>query len=102
VSPIPGIERECLRGALRADRQIGMSGSSPRRKSAHLERILRSYARHYNHHRPHQEVAQELPAPDTRSPQLTTTSSQPVDTHPSRLRRHDRLGGLIHEYDLAA
>jgi hypothetical protein len=31
---------------------------------AHRERILRSYARHYNGHRPHQGIAHEVPAPE--------------------------------------
>jgi hypothetical protein len=28
----------------------------------HLERVLRSYASHYNGHRPHQGLSQEIPA----------------------------------------
>jgi transposase InsO family protein len=72
---------------------------------AHLERILRSYARHYNGHRPHQEIAQEIPASE--SPALLRvvpiSASRPHHRqHPGRIRRHDRLGGLIHEYELAA
>ena len=31
----------------------------------HLERILRTYARHYNRHRPHQGLAQETPIAPT-------------------------------------
>jgi transposase InsO family protein len=65
----------------------------------HLERILWSYASHYNGHRPHQGLSQEIPA--SRSPQLTTTS-QLVNTHARHVRRRDRLGGLIHEYEVAA
>jgi transposase InsO family protein len=72
---------------------------------AHLERILRSYGRHYNEHRPHQGIAQEVPAPERR----VSLQVRPSDgrhrhhrRHPSRMRRHDRLGGLIHEYELAA
>jgi putative transposase len=49
----------------------------------HLERILCSYARHYNGHRPHQGISQEITAP-----------KQPSS--------RDRLGGLIHEYEVAA
>jgi putative transposase len=68
----------------------------------HLERILRSYAEHYNDQRPHQGLSQEVPAPRSRSSPLATSSSQPVDLHPRHVRRRDRLGGLIHEYELAA
>jgi transposase InsO family protein len=73
----------------------------------HLERILRSYARHYNGHRPHQGLSQEIPAPE-RTPRLSAiedSSDSPyrwLRDRPVRLRRHDRLGGLIHEYELAA
>ena len=73
---------------------------------AHLERVLRSYARHYNGHRPHQGIAQAIPAPDeTASVALVPTivSRHPRYRHrPPRIRRRDRLGGLIHEYELAA
>jgi putative transposase len=68
----------------------------------HLERVLRSYARHYNHRRPHQGLSQGIPALDTRSPQIAAMTSQPVGSRPRRVRRHDRLGGLIHEYEVAA
>jgi transposase InsO family protein len=35
---------------------------------AHLERVLRSCACHYNGHRPHQGLSQEIPAMENRSP----------------------------------
>ncbi len=70
--------------------------------AGHLERILQNYARHYNSQCSHQGLSQEVPAPRSRSSQLATSSSQPVDLHPRRVRRHDRLEGLIHEYELAA
>jgi transposase InsO family protein len=70
---------------------------------AHLERILRSYARHYNGHRPHQGIAQEIPAPEKNAPlQVLPTSHSRHQHQTRRIRRHDRLGGLIHEYELAA
>ncbi len=70
---------------------------------AHLEHILRSYARHYNGHRPHQGIAQEIPAPEKDAPlQVLPTSCSRHRHQPRRIRRHDRLGGLIHEYELAA
>ncbi len=72
---------------------------------AHLERILRSYARHYNGHRPHQGISQMIPAREHTVPLLV--AANPVSRHahlphhPSQIRRRDRLGGLIHEYELA-
>jgi putative transposase len=72
----------------------------------HLERILSGYARHYNGHRPHQGLAQEIPAPERAVPlQVVRTSDSRYRHHrrrPARICRHDRLGGLIHEYELAA
>jgi transposase InsO family protein len=62
---------------------------------AHLERVLRGYARRYNGHRPHQGLAQEMvPTIDSRH--------RHHRHRPPRIRRRDRLGGLIHEYELAA
>ena len=65
----------------------------------HLERVLRSYARHYNQHRPHQGISQEIPVPTSHSPLMSVTAGQ---SQPRHIRRRDRLGGLIHEYELAA
>jgi putative transposase len=69
----------------------------------HLERILQSYARHYNGHRPHQGLSQEIPVPRSQPPLLAT---KPVrhraHQQPRHVRRRDRLGGLIHEYEVAA
>ena len=68
----------------------------------HLEHILRAYARHYNQHRPHQGISQGIPAP-TLQPSLTSaTGGQNPQSQPCHIRRRDRLGGLIHEYELAA
>ena len=68
----------------------------------HLERILHSYARHYNGHRPHQGLSQEIPAPTLPSFVSAATSVQPSHFDRLHVRRRDRLGGLIHEYELAA
>ena len=60
----------------------------------HLGRVLRTYANHYNQQRPHRGL--DLKAPEagpTRSPEVARCSS---------IRRRDRLGGLIHEYGVAA
>jgi hypothetical protein len=60
----------------------------------HLRQVLREYETHHNAHRPHRALAQaaplrELPAPVT-------------DLDSFRVRRHDRVSGVIHEYTLAA
>jgi transposase InsO family protein len=68
----------------------------------HLERILRDYARHYNRHRPHQGISQEIPARTPSSSPMAVAPEQPPHLHFLHLRRRDRLGGLIHEYELAA
>ncbi len=60
-----------------------------------LERVLREYFDYYNRERPHRAL--ELRAPDA--------SAKVVPLRPPSqiaVRRCDRLGGLIHEYALAA
>ena len=47
---------------------------------AHLERVLRSYARHYNGHRPHQGIAQEIPWCGKRLPPWRWCPPLTVDT----------------------
>lgn len=61
----------------------------------HLERVLRVYGKHYNEHRPHRAL--ELAPPDG-------ANAAAVDHTPEApaVRRHDLLGGLIHEYQHAA
>jgi putative transposase len=62
----------------------------------HLEAVLSEYVQHYNSHRPHRSLNQRSPsAPDT-------TRGFIDDVKLARLRRTDRLGGLIHEYRMAA
>ena len=78
---VGSVRRECL------DRILILSGS-------HLERVLREYVAHYNTHRPHRALQQQPPIP----------KPIPIRTPPdeARVRRRDRLGGLLHEYELAA
>ncbi len=64
----------------------------------HLERILRSYARHYNGFRPHQGLSQQIPAPALPFSVLAA----PSRSHQQLIHRRDRLGGLIDEYERAA
>jgi putative transposase len=62
----------------------------------HLEVVLAEYVEHYNSHRPHRSLSQ-------RSPSATDTPPAPLeDFDHTRLRRTDRLGGLIHEYRMVA
>ena len=63
----------------------------------HLEAVLQIYVAHYNCHRPHRAL--DLQAPDTETPRRSATSASALRPN---LRRNDRLGGLIHEYSLAA
>ncbi|MHB1777556.1 MAG: integrase core domain-containing protein [Acidimicrobiales bacterium] len=62
----------------------------------HLEAVLAEYVEHYNSHRPHRSLSQRPPTGSDATPPTTGD----VDT--ARLRRADRLGGLIHEYQMAA
>jgi hypothetical protein len=62
----------------------------------HLRRALTEYLRHYNAPRPHRSLGQLTPAQaDTHPPEL-------VDLAEFRIRRKQVLGGLTHEYYIAA
>jgi putative transposase len=58
----------------------------------HLRSVLAEYARHYNGHRPHQSLRQELPLRE---------SGHAVNIT-ARIERRQVLGGLISEYRRAA
>lgn len=60
----------------------------------HLERLLRTYAAHYNRARPHRGL--DLKTPDPR------LASAPWPAEGARVRASSILGGLIHEYEHAA
>jgi putative transposase len=62
----------------------------------HLERVLTGFVDHYNGHRPHRALALTPPHP-TRPPVAPGTAWGEAG-----VQRRDRLGGLIHEYILAA
>jgi putative transposase len=67
----------------------------------HLERVVHVYAQHYNGHRPHRALAQRPPR--AKPPPLVDEPAPSNDLlQLGRLRRRDRLGGLLHEYELAA
>jgi hypothetical protein len=59
----------------------------------HLHHVLSEYVDHYNTHRPHRTLSQR--PPDAKIP------AAPADDN-FRVRRRDRLGGLIHEYSQVA
>ena len=62
----------------------------------HLEVILAEYVDHYNAHRPHRCLGQRCPSSPDR------VLAPLLDVEPHRLRRADRLGGVIHEYRMVA
>lgn len=59
----------------------------------HAAAVLTEYAHHYNAHRPHRTLGHAAPLRPL--PQRTTSAA-------STVRRRDRLGGLIHEYQQVA
>ena len=61
----------------------------------HLERVLTVFIDHYNVHRAHRSL--ELGPPNGRSPIERWSGTQPM-----AVKRRDRLGGLVHEYERAA
>ena len=61
----------------------------------HLERTLTVFVDHYNGHRPHRSL--HLAPPNGRPATEKWTSSQTL-----AIRRRDRLGGLLREYERAA
>ena len=76
------VRRECLDRILIVNRR-------------HLERVLRVYIRRYNEHRPHRSLHQRPPIQEAPPDSETVVALD-------RLRRRDVLGGLIHEYEIAA
>jgi hypothetical protein len=78
---VESVRRECLDRLLILGRR-------------HLNHVLVTYVRHFNEHRPHRALAQRPPLSDEQP------LADVIDL--DRLRRRDLLGGLIHEYQLAA
>jgi putative transposase len=76
------VRRECLDRILIVNRR-------------HLERVLPVYIRHYNEHRPHRSL-------DQRPPIEEPPPGSATDVALDHVRRRDLLGGLIHEYKIAA
>ena len=66
-----------------------------------LEYVLRVYVRHYNAERPHRAL--DLRAPDLReTPPTAAALAVTPAVSADAIRRRDLLGGLIHEYAIAA
>ena len=61
----------------------------------HLERTVKVFVDHYNNSRPHRRL--DLVPPNGRPPLKPETNG-----HALNVRRRDRLGGLLHEYERAA
>jgi putative transposase len=77
------VRRECLDRMLIVNRR-------------QLAVVLSEFVAHYNTHRPHRSLEQASPVP-------ASEAACPIASPgPTNLRRADRLGGLIHEYQLAA
>jgi transposase InsO family protein len=62
----------------------------------HLQSVLYECAAHYNRHRPHR--ARNLRPPDCGD----GITASVADLATARIRSHEVLGGLIHEYEQAA
>lgn len=60
----------------------------------HLERVLRTYIGHYNEARPHRGLALKTP--------IGGLGPAVGDLRAADVRRRDVLGGLLHEYSVAA
>jgi transposase InsO family protein len=60
----------------------------------HLARVLDVFVTHYNEHRPHRALSLAPPGPG-RALVKSTAGER-------RVHRRDRLGGVVHEYVLAA
>jgi putative transposase len=83
---VGSVRRECLDRILILGRR-------------HLELVMKTYALHYNEHRPHRTLRQRAPLGE-RSPTDEQATANVINL--DRVRRRDLLGGLIHEYRLAA
>ncbi|GAB2817675.1 hypothetical protein GCM10027073_56680 [Streptomyces chlorus] len=63
----------------------------------HLLHVLREFEHFYNGHRPHQGIANARPLYPLPAPIADTARMARLD-----VRRRDRLGGILHEYEHAA
>jgi len=63
----------------------------------HLLHTLREFETHYNEHRPHRTLGQAAPLRPLPQP-----TDEPAQIGQLDVRRRDRLGGTLHEYQHAA
>jgi transposase InsO family protein len=63
----------------------------------HLLHALREFEEHYNSHRPHQGIANTRPLHPLPAPIYDPDKIAHLD-----IPRHERLGGILHEYQHAA
>lgn len=63
------------------------------RSERHLELVLAEFVQHYNATRPHRGIDLEVPIPYLSEKQFDRSA---------RVLRIDQLGGLLHEYRIAA
>jgi putative transposase len=84
---VGSVRRECLDRLLIVGRR-------------HLEHVIGAYALHYNTHRPHRALNQQPPL--AKPPPVDESAPSNELLQLDRLRRRDWLGGLLHEYELAA
>jgi hypothetical protein len=63
----------------------------------HLHYALREFERFYNSHRPHQGIANARPLHP-----LPAAITDPRQIARLDIRRRERLGGILHEYQHAA
>jgi putative transposase len=83
---VGSVRRECLDRLLIVGRR-------------HLDHVLATYTQHFNEHRPHRALGQRPPLGKS-PPSSEQPTAEVIDL--DRVRRRDRIGGLIHEYQLAA
>lgn len=82
------------RGTVRADGSLRMSGLACDSNTRSLERTLKVFVDHYNLYRPHRHLGL-VPPNDP------PTANAETNGHRIKVRRRDRLGGLLHEYERA-
>ncbi|MFE7244530.1 integrase [Streptomyces sp. NPDC057580] len=63
----------------------------------HLPHALREFEQFYNSHRPHQGIANTRPPRPLPTPIANSDGIAPLD-----IRRRERLGGILNEYQHAA
>jgi transposase InsO family protein len=63
------------------------------RSERHLNRVLCEFVKHYNHERPHRGIDLEVPVAYSAPRRFTSVDG---------VQRADRVGGLVHEYRVAA